>query len=137
MKSICILVLLIALLSFSGQLWGQSAANTGQIVGQIVDQSGAAVGGAEVIVRNKDTNFSRTVATDAAGRYAAPYLPLGPYAVTVTAGGLQAAPQEAFVTQGSSISANFNLAVTGRTESVEVTAMLRALSPLKAPRSLS
>ena len=100
MKSILLFVL----------LWAQSAANTGQIVGQIVDQSGAAVGGAEVTVKNKDTNFSRTVATDSAGRYAAPYLPLGPYTVSVTAAGLQAPAQDVFVTLGSSISANFNLA---------------------------
>ena len=120
MKSI--FVLLITICTFTATLWSQSAANTGQIVGQILDQSGAAVGGAEVTVRNKDTNFSRSVATDTAGRYAASLLPLGPYTVTVTAAGLEATPQEAFVTLGGSISANFNLAVTGKSESVEVTA---------------
>src|SRR5437870_11319211 len=100
MKSTSILILVIAICSFTGLLWGQSAANTGQIVGQILDQSGAAVGGAQVTIRNKDTNFSRAVTTDAAGRYSAPYLPLGPYTVTVNAAGLEAAPQAAFVTLG-------------------------------------
>ena len=127
MKSILLFVL----------LWAQSAANTGQIVGQIVDQSAAAVGGAEVTVKNKDTNFSRTVATDSAGRYAAPYLPLGPYTVSVTAAGLQAPAQDVFVTLGSSISANFNLAVSGKTESVEVTADTPGVeSTQTAPRAV-
>src|SRR6478672_11083011 len=82
-------------------VFGQSAANTGQIVGQVLDPSGASVAGAEVTVRNKDTNFSRNATTDTAGRFAAPYLPLGRYEVTVRATGLQAPAQEAFVTQGS------------------------------------
>ena len=103
-------------------LWGQSAANTGEIVGQILDQSGAAVAGANVTVRNMDTNFSRTVASDSAGRYAASYLPLGPYQVSVKASGFESLPAEAFVTLGSAITANFNLAVEAKIESVEVTA---------------
>src|SRR5580765_2474466 len=82
----------------------QSAANSGQIVGQVLDQSGAAIAGIDVTVRNTDTNFSRSVVTDGAGRYAAANLPLGPYEVSVKAPGFETALQEAFVTLGSSVS---------------------------------
>src|SRR5436309_11298932 len=93
-------ILVIAIFNFSGMLWGQSAANTGQIVGQVLDPSFGAVAGAEVTVRNWATNFSRRTTTDAAGRYAASYLPLGPYEVTVRASGFDSPSQEALVTLG-------------------------------------
>src|SRR5689334_22802446 len=89
---------LLVIFTFSGMLWGQSAANTGQIVGQVLDPSDASVAGAEVGVRNKDTNFTRKAATDASGRFAASNLPLGPYEVTVQATGFQTLSQDAFVT---------------------------------------
>src|SRR5215471_6640816 len=127
MKSILILVLLLA----------QSAANTGEIVGQILDPSGAAVAGADVTIRNKDTNIARNATTDAAGRYAASYLPLGRYEVTVRASGFETPAQEAVVTLGSSVPANFNLTVGGRTESVQVTDAIAGLeSSVTAPKSI-
>ena len=120
-----------------GMLWGQSAANTGQIVGQVLDQSGASVAGADVTVRNKDTNFTRSTTTDTAGRYAASYLPLGLYEVTVRAAGFETPSREALVTLGSSISANFNLFVGGTSESVEVTADATGIEPTRtAPKSV-
>src|SRR5262249_8123760 len=71
----------------------------------------------------------RTITADTAGRYAASYLPLGRYEVTVRATGLEAPPQEAFVTLGSSVSANFNLSIEAARESVEVTAESPGLEP--------
>jgi hypothetical protein len=127
MKSILILVLLL----------GQSAANTGEIVGQILDPSGAAVAGADVTIRNKDTNITRNATTDAAGRYTASYLPLGRYEVTVRASGFETPAQETVVTLGSSVPANFNLTVGGRTESVRVTDTVAGLeSSVAAPKSI-
>src|SRR5439155_9193994 len=130
-------ILVIAIFNFSGMLWGQSAANTGQIVGQVLDPSGGSVAGAEITVRNRDTNFSRRTATDTAGRYVASYLPLGPYEVTVRASGFETPSQDAFVTQGSSMSANFNLSLGGTSESVEVTADAPGIEPTRtAPKSI-
>jgi hypothetical protein len=117
-------------------LWAQSAANSGQIVGLILDPSSAAVTGAEVTVRNKDTNFTRSTTTDSAGRYAVS-VPLGPYEVTVKASGLQTPAQDAFVSLGSSVSVSFNLALAGKTESVEVTDGAPGLEPTRtAPKSI-
>src|SRR4051812_702367 len=68
-------------------LRAQSAANSGQIVGQVDDPSSSTVADVEVVVRNKDTNFTRTTTTDDEGRYAFSNLPLGPYEVGVKRAG--------------------------------------------------
>src|SRR5581483_9582249 len=81
------LMFVAALFVQPGTLRAQSAASTGQIVGEVVDPSGGAVAGAEVTVRNTGTNYIRTVTTDAAGRYVAPYLPLGMYEIGAKASG--------------------------------------------------
>jgi len=44
------MILLIGICNVMAPLWGQSAANAGQIVGQVLDPSGASVPGAEVTV---------------------------------------------------------------------------------------
>ena len=63
----------------------QSAANSGQISGQVLDPSGGAVVDTTVTIRNVDTNYSREVKTDGEGRFAAGPLPLGTYDVTIAA----------------------------------------------------
>src|SRR4029453_8524558 len=98
----------------------QSAANSGQIVGQLVDASGAAIVGAEVTVHSDATNLTRKATSDAAGRYAVSLLPLGSYRVTATAAGLAPATQTISVTLGVSVSANFTLGVAGVSEDVQV-----------------
>ena len=57
----------------------------GNIAGRVTDPSGAAVPGATVIVRNEDTNVSRTLTTNKAGEYTAPFLLPGHYEVNASA----------------------------------------------------
>ncbi len=116
-----------------GVVNAQSGANTGQIVGQVVDPSGAAVPGAQVSVLNKETNYTREVSTDSAGRYAVSLIPLGTYRLTMTASGFEAASQEVVVTLGSTISANFDLALGARAETVQVSGGALTLEPTQAP----
>jgi hypothetical protein len=111
----------------------QTAASSGQILGQVIDPSGAAVPAAKVAVRNTDTNFSRGAVTDAAGRFAVAQLPLGPYDITVTSVGFNPETQQARVTLGSSVSARFRLTVGTRTESVDVSSDTVTLEPTQAP----
>jgi hypothetical protein len=135
--SFALLLMLIAL--FSGAfvpgrlLWGQTGGNSGQIVGQILDPSSASVVGAEVTVRNENTNFSRSATTDETGRYAVSLLPLGPYEVTVNATGFEPAKQEALVSLGSTISANFNLSVGVNREAVQVKGEMLTADTTAAP----
>jgi hypothetical protein len=98
----------------------QAAANSGQIVGQVTDTSGAALVGAQVTVRSEDTNLVRRATSDSAGRYAVSLLPLGPCEVTVAATGLESAKQTVVVRTGASASANFTLRVAGLSEDVRV-----------------
>lgn len=112
-------------------VWAQSAAAEGQIVGQAIDPSSAAAAGGEVTVRNTNTNFTRTTTTDSEGRYAIPELPLGPYQVTIKAGGFAAATEEAYVSLGSSVSTNFHLAVAPTTETAQVVADAPGIEPTR------
>src|SRR5579864_3288711 len=57
-------------------------AQTGSIQGIVKDNSGAVIQGADVIVRNVETNAHRAVSTSATGVYSVPNLPVGHYEIT-------------------------------------------------------
>ncbi len=113
-------------------LGAQSAANSGQILGHVLDPSGAAVAGAEVRIWNEATNHARVVITDEEGRYVAPLVPLGRHAVTVTATGFAPSSRDALVTLGSSITAHFTLTLEGVSENVQVSATPHAAASTDA-----
>src|SRR3989304_9042493 len=54
-------------------------ATTGTIFGIVKDLTGAVVPGVAITVRNVETGISRSVTTDAEGRYRIPNLGVGPY----------------------------------------------------------
>jgi outer membrane receptor for ferrienterochelin and colicin len=56
--------------------------NSGSVTGRVVDASGAALPGVTVTATNTQTGFTRSVVTDAEGRYTFPSLPIGTYNVT-------------------------------------------------------
>lgn len=56
----------------------------GQITGTVTDQSGAAVAGATVTVRQSSIGLSRVVTTTTEGNYSVPDLPAGTYTLTVS-----------------------------------------------------
>jgi Carboxypeptidase regulatory-like domain/TonB dependent receptor len=60
----------------------QSQATTGIIRGVVSDPNGAPVANAQVVLHETQTNFARTLTTDAAGNFAGTLLPLGIYEVT-------------------------------------------------------
>lgn len=62
---------------------------TATLFGRVTDPTGAVVPGAEVVVRNMDTGFSRTLRTDSEGNYVATYLPIGRYQLIVEAPGFK------------------------------------------------
>ena len=61
----------------------------GNIVGQITDQSGAAVPKVQVVIRNSGTEVSLTVEADDTGSYSAPNLPAGTYDISVKKDGFR------------------------------------------------
>src|SRR5881296_2843942 len=77
-------LLLVFFASFSfGQL------DTGTISGAVADQTGAAVPGASVAIKNVETGIVRRLVTNEAGRYEAVALPVGTYEVTASLAGFQ------------------------------------------------
>src|SRR5437879_1308525 len=64
-------------------LSAQGQATTGIIRGVVTDPNGAPVANATVLLHEAQTNFTRTLTTDAAGNFAGTLLPLGTYDVTV------------------------------------------------------
>src|SRR5262245_1085087 len=62
---------------------------TGTISGTVRDSTGAVLPGVQVVILNEATGISRTVQTDASGRYTALSLGLGSYRVTTTQSGFQ------------------------------------------------
>jgi Carboxypeptidase regulatory-like domain/TonB dependent receptor len=77
---------------FSSIALGQQT--TGAISGTVVDQSGAAISGATVEVIGEGTNISRSVISDASGRYAVDLLPVGDYSVKVSNTGFKTYEQK-------------------------------------------
>ena len=86
MKRIAFLVSL--LLALGGCLMGQTA-NDAAILGIASDPSGAAIAGAQVVVKNLDTGFTKTVVTAESGSFEILALPIGPYSVVVSAKGFK------------------------------------------------
>ncbi len=70
-----------ATLLLSPAVFSQLRSST--IIGMVTDSSGAAVGKAEITVRERRTNITYEFKTDAVGQYTAPYLPFGLYSVSV------------------------------------------------------
>ncbi len=82
----------VLLLSISAALFAQI--RSGTIVGKITDSTGASVAGAEVVVREVNTNSTFRVETSDSGEYLAPYLQFGSYEVTVRKPGFKVTTQK-------------------------------------------
>ena len=115
---------LFLLLSFAA--WPQTP--TGEIVGTVVDQTGAVVAGATVVVTNTATGVARSLTTNASGVYDAPALTPGTYSVRVALTGFTSSLRsnvEAGVGQVNR--QDFSLSVGDVNQSVEVQALASTL----------
>ena len=96
---------------------------TGTIFGTVTDQSGAALPGVTITVKNHDTGQTRTVMTEPGGSYRAPGLSLGPYEVRAELEGFQPTLRKGItLTVGREAQVNFKLALAGITETLVVQA---------------
>ncbi len=113
-------VVVALLLLFASASYAQ--VTTGAISGTVTDSTGAVLPGAKVVILNEDTGISRTVETDASGRYSAPSLSVGRYRATATQSGFQTEVRSGVVlTVGRDAAVNFQLQVGAVSQSVEVT----------------
>jgi hypothetical protein len=110
-----------ATLAFCAQL-GWAQVNSATISGTVRDASGAVLPGANIAVLNQDTGITRTVTSNASGRYSAPALSLGNYQVTAQQAGFQTQIRSGIVlTVGREAQVDFTLPVGAVTQTVEVT----------------
>ena len=85
--SLCLKVLLIAAVFLAcGNAWAQT---TGALLGAVSDPAGAVVSAATVQATNTDTGFSTSTTVSTKGSYSIPSLPVGHYAIKVTARGFR------------------------------------------------
>ena len=70
-----------------------------QVSGVVQEPSGAAVPNAEIRLKQLETGLQRTVTSGADGSYTAPYLPVGPYRLEVSAQGFTVYVQTGIVLQ--------------------------------------
>src|SRR5215471_6144880 len=114
-----ILTLALALVTFS-----QTQITTGTIQGTVTDANGAIVAGANVEVKNLDTNLSRTLTTDDGGRFVFLTLPPGPYSVTVSKQGFATAVADRLdLTIGQALNLPVAMKISGVEERVTINAV--------------
>jgi len=99
---------------------GQS---TGAVQGTVTDASGAVIPNASVTVKDETHGIERVQATDSAGIYFVPGLPVSVYSVEVKAPGLSSTVARGIsVEVGTTATQNFTLAVASSTQVVEIQA---------------
>jgi hypothetical protein len=97
------------------------AQTTAKILGTVTDQSGAAVVGAKVTIKNSAFGIERTTQTSGAGSYEVPALPPGIYSVQVQMNGFETQLAKDLVLQvNNNTVQNFGLKVANTNEVVTV-----------------
>jgi hypothetical protein len=114
-----IYVVLIATL-FSGLAFSQT--QDGNLVGTVLDSSGAAIPNAKVDVENVATGIKSSTTADASGFYRVNNLVVGTYKVTASAPGLAQSSLQIAIELNKTATANVSLGVGAVTQEVSVTA---------------
>jgi len=109
---------LLCCLSLQGA-WAQAV--YGNIVGNITDQSGAAVPGAKVIIRDLDRDVTFTTTTNETGNYSQQHLIAGRYQVRVEATGFGPVFQDVNVSVDAELRVDLKLTLGEVNQTVEVT----------------
>src|SRR5882724_9750528 len=110
-------------LALASGVFAQTQITTGVIQGTVLDEQGGVVPGANVEVKNADTNFSRTLTTDGDGRFVFLQLSSGRYTLTVSKQGFATIIQENLdLTVGQAISLSLSMKVSRLEEKITITA---------------
>jgi hypothetical protein len=116
------ILLAVLFLAAPSLLWGQ-ASSTGTITGQILDQSGGVIVGAQVTIVDTSTGIGQTLPTSPAGIFIFTNVKVGFYNITVAAKGFRklSVPRVEVVV-GNQATLNLTMEVGLTTQTVEVTA---------------
>ncbi len=115
----CLLLLLAVLVSGTQ---AQSENGSSSLEGTVRDQNGAVIQGATVIVKNTETNLTRTVTTNSNGSFSLNVLPVGTYEVTTKSAGFAEMPMQVTLKVGETTPIDIALAPQGANVLVEVNA---------------
>lgn len=123
----------VALLILIAAAPARAQVDTGMVAGVVTDEQRAALPGATITVTNIATAQSRTVVTDAEGRYRVTALQPGQYSVKAELSGFAdvVRPQVA-VTVGSAVDVNMTLSVAALQETITVTGEAPLVESTKA-----
>src|SRR2546427_10297435 len=115
-----LLLATLGVLLFSSPLFSQ--ANSGRILGTVMDQTGGVISGATVTIIDKDRGVARTLITDDAGEYNAPTLIPGTYTVRAEANGFKKMERQNVILEvGKEIRVDLTVQPGEQTQSVTVT----------------
>ena len=110
----------------------QETVNYASVSGRVTDPSGAVIVGAQVTVRQTETNISARAETDAEGRFRFTYLRVGPYEIKIRAAGFTEVTRQLTLTVGAA----FELPVPLTVETLEASVSVSASADLlEAARS--
>ncbi|MGH9899568.1 MAG: carboxypeptidase-like regulatory domain-containing protein, partial [Pyrinomonadaceae bacterium] len=105
----------------SVNLFAQSQATTGNIVGRVLDPQSAVVPGATVLATNQATGFEKSVVAEGDGNFRLILLPPGTYTVKTSSSGFaETTLTDVAVTVGGTVSLDISLGVQGTNETVTV-----------------
>lgn len=116
----CVAIAVVCLGLFAVPARGQGLGGAGTVQGTVKDPTGGVMQAVQVRISNRVTGFSRSVTTDAAGKYVFSNLPPNPYHITVEAQGFQTLERDVDVRTGVPIGMDLTLALAGASTAVEV-----------------
>ena len=136
MSSTAKAIRLFALFVLLGTLPAFAQVVGGTIGGTVHGSSGRLIGGATVIVRQLETGATRTLTTGADGRFSAPSVPVGDYAITASHDGFQPAEQSGIsLAIGQSLQLNFTLSISKVHQEIVVNANEAVVNVTTQPTS--
>jgi hypothetical protein len=129
-------LVLTLLLAFA--VGAEAQVTTATIYGRVEDPSGAVIPGASVDVVNEATGVTKAATTNDRGEFAIPYVPVGPYTITVGSEGFSNHEQTGInLTSGQTVDLVFVLEVGATTETVSVTAEAPLLNTTSAEQDIN
>ena len=121
------------ILLLAGLAFGQLASNT-SLVGNVIDPSGALVGGANMVAVNQGTQETYTTTTNAEGFYEFQFVKAGTYTITAQQSGFETlAKTGVAVSANQTVRTDFVLKVGEVSAKVEVTA---DIAPIKTDEAV-
>ncbi|HWW84763.1 MAG TPA: TonB-dependent receptor, partial [Vicinamibacterales bacterium] len=114
--------LILIALAFGGStlVFAQELGGAGTVQGTVKDPTGGVMQSVTVRIANPISGFSRSVSTDANGRFVFRNLPPNPYHITVEAQGFNQLERDIDVRSAVPIEVELSLQLAGTTESVKV-----------------